>query len=95
MLAIKDAQYLGDYRLSLTFSNGRTGVADLEEYLRKETRNVFQYLKNKEVFSDFTVKNNTLVWLDELDMAPEFLFYMSFKDDDSFRGLFEAWGYVK
>lgn len=94
MLAIKDAQYLGDYRLSLTFSNGRTGVADLEEYLRKETRNVFQYLKNKEVFSDFTVKNNTLVWLDELDMAPEFLFYMSFKDEDSLRGVFESWGYV-
>lgn len=72
-LHIREAKYVGDYRLQLRFNDGAEGVVDLSDCLDGE---VFQPLKAIEKFSAFKVDPDieTIVWENGADMAPEFLY---------------------
>jgi hypothetical protein len=65
------AKYLGDYRLELEFNNGTSKEVDLENELYGE---IFEPLKNREFFKDFSVSRNTIEWKNGADFAPEFLY---------------------
>lgn len=95
MLHISDAQYLGDYRVRLTFNNGREGVADLRPMIFDEPRTVFSPLRDLSVFRQLFIAHGALCWLGDLDVAPEYIYFLAFRDDESLRGLFEEWGYLK
>jgi len=94
MLGINKAKYLADYRIHLFFNNKKEGVADLKETIFGDDRQIFSDLKQKSLFADFIVEHNTVVWSNELDLAPEYLFYLSFMDDDEFQEQFKQWGYI-
>ena len=55
MLSIVDAEWVGDHRIRLHFSDGQAGVADL---------------------------------------APEFLYFLAFGNEQEFQELFRKWGYL-
>lgn len=71
LLHVTDAQYMGDYRLRLKFNNGAQGIVDLEPELYGE---MFEPLRNKQTFKQFTLTSRTVEWPNGADFAPEFLF---------------------
>ena len=70
---LKAAEYVGSYRLRLTFSDGKVGDIDLAPELWGE---VFEPLKDLELFKSFKVDQElgTVVWPNGADFAPEFLY---------------------
>jgi hypothetical protein len=70
---IETAEYAGDYKLRVTFEDGRSGVIDLEDQLWGE---VFEPLKDPVQFKAFRVDTelSTIVWPTGADLAPEFLY---------------------
>ena len=95
MLHISDAEYLGEYRVRVVFNDGREGVADLRPMVFDEPRTVFESLKDLSVFRQFAIEHGALCWPGDLDVAPEYIYFLAFRDDESLRGLFEEWGYVQ
>ena len=72
-LHIREAKYVGDYRIQFRFNDGAEGVVDLGDCLDGE---VFQPLKAIEKFKAFWIDPDieTIVWPNGADMAPEFLY---------------------
>lgn len=70
---LTSAEYVGGYRLKLTFEDGRTGELDLEDQLWGE---VFEPLRDVTQFRDFRVDRElqTIVWPTGADLAPEYLY---------------------
>lgn len=93
MLHIMNVEYLSDYTLNVSFSDGRIGVADLSVVLDK---GVFQSLKDKALFTQVYVSDElkTIVWPNGLDLAPEFIYFCAFKNDAALQAQFQAWGYA-
>ncbi|WP_417909749.1 DUF2442 domain-containing protein [Candidatus Electronema sp. PJ] len=94
MLEVRQAEYVGNYAVHLVFNNGRAGTADLEQLVFSDRRPVFARLRERASFSSFKVARSTVVWNDELDIAPEYLFYLAFKDDAALQEQFRQWGYA-
>jgi hypothetical protein len=70
---LKNAKYLGDYRIWLKFTDGVEGEVDLESELWGE---MFQPLKDKARFAELLLDKEleTIVWPNGADFAPEFLY---------------------
>ena len=69
-LHVIDAEYDKNYTLMLKFNNGAEGVVDLETELYGE---IFEPLKNIELFQNFILTGRTIEWPNGADFAPEFL----------------------
>ena len=95
MLHISDAEHLGDYRVRFVFDNGRRGIADLRPMIFDDHRSVFAPLRDTSVFQQSFIEHGALCWPGDLDVAPEYIYYLAFRDDQSLRGLFEEWGYIE
>lgn len=95
MLHISNAEYLGDYRVRFVFDNGREGVADLHSMIFDDSRSVFSPLRDKDNFQQFYIEHGALCWADGLDVAPEYIYYLAFRDDETLHPLFEKWGYIE
>ena len=74
MVWIKDAEYVEDYKIHVTFSNGESGIIDLKEVIYNDKRPVFSELVDITKFRQFKVDFDTIVWKNGLDLAPEFLY---------------------
>ena len=74
MQDVVSAVYKGDYRIEVTFEDGKKGIVDFAKYL--ERGGVFERLKDEEFFSRFEVNPElgTLSWQNEIDVAPETLY---------------------
>lgn len=70
---IENAKYESDYKISLTFDNGVTGVVDLHNIIFSKKPNAFARLQDIKQFKKFLLKYHTIVWGKDLDLAPEFL----------------------
>ena len=94
LLFIKEAHYLEDYKVKIKFTNDKVGIADLKDELYGT---VFEPLKDKKLFSTLRVDEDleTIVWENGADLAPEFLYFKSFKDDKSLQKQFKEWGYIQ
>jgi hypothetical protein len=72
-LNIEDAHYQNDYKILLAFDDGIRGIVDLKDFIFDKNCGVFKRLQNQEEFKNFVLENHTLVWGNDLDLAPEFL----------------------
>jgi len=63
---------LEDYRLRVFFSNGEIRIYNAKPLLKYKT---FTPLKNEALFAKATVKYNTVVWNEKIDIDPEDLYY--------------------
>lgn len=66
---VLEADYRGDHRVWLRFDDGLTGETDLSGELTGE---VFEPLRDPAYFARFSV-DETLLWPNGADFAPEFL----------------------
>jgi hypothetical protein len=75
IIFVNDFEYLGEYRLRLSFSNGISKVVDLWERLKTKT-GVFEPLKNPQYFQKVRLnkESGTIDWPNEVDFAPDMLY---------------------
>jgi len=73
ILNVTKAEYKGGYKIYLTFNNGKSVLADLEETIHSDTRKIFMPLRDINYFKSFSITLNTITWENEADFAPEFL----------------------
>lgn len=73
MLSVTSAKYVSEYKLQLVFSDGKSGIVDLEGAL---WGSVFESLKDLERFKAFKIDDvlETVAWTNGADLAPEFLY---------------------
>ncbi len=71
--SVKTAEYIEDYRIKVTFVDGKEGIIDLKDELWGE---VFAPLKDVSNFKEFRVDSElrTIVWPTGADLAPEYLY---------------------
>jgi len=67
---IKQAKYINNYRVWLSFNDNTEGEVDLASELYGE---IFEPLKDLNFFKSFTIEGHTLSWSNGADFAPEFL----------------------
>ena len=93
-LRITNARYLEDYKVEVSFNNGRKGIADLADALKGT---MFEPLKNKSVFSRLVVDKelDTIVWSNGADLAPEYIYFQAFKQEPELQSQFKQWGYIE
>lgn len=81
MISIKSAQYQQDYQIFLLFNDDTSGVVDFRKFLFEEKHTVFKRLRDINQFKNFLV-DYTIIWGDDLDLAPEFLHDLLIKQND-------------
>ena len=93
-LHVKKAKYLEKYRVEVTFSNGKKGIADLSPILKKG--GVFKPLKKHSEFAKFRLDKElrTIVWRNGADLAPEYIYFQAFKSEPELQKQFKEWGYI-
>ncbi|MBL0686407.1 MAG: DUF2442 domain-containing protein [Sulfurospirillum sp.] len=93
MLSILNANYENEYKIQLEFSDHKKGEVDLKDFIMNGKIKPFKELENIEKFKQFQV-DYTLKWSDDLDLAPEYLYFKAFQDDNTLQKQFHQWGYV-
>ena len=68
---IKEAKHIDRYKLEITFADGKQGIVDLEDYIKKG--GVFKRFSDFNYFLKFYINKELFVlsWPDGLDIAPE------------------------
>ncbi len=89
---VRKAEYFSDYKIEVFFNDGRRGVADLSNILH----GVSEPLRDKSLFSQFKIDKelDTVAWTNGADIAPEYLYFLAFKDEPDLQEKFKKWGYV-
>ena len=64
IISIVKADYKGDYRIHLEFSDGEKKVVDFENFLRKAKNPITQKYLDKKLFSSFSLEYGDIVWND-------------------------------
>lgn len=94
VLEIVDAEYLHDYVIRIKFNTDEIVDVDLTPMIALDKTGVFNPLKNIVFFQHFHV-DYTLCWGDEIDVAPEYLYFLAHKNNESYQSLFKEWGYIE
>ena len=81
ILNVKHAEYKGGHKVFLTFNNGESVLADLEETINSDLRKIFIPLRDAEYFQTFKIRFNTITWDNQADFAPEFLMELGRKQE--------------
>ena len=95
LLRIEDARYLGNFTFALCFNDGRKGNVDIRPLFEDEPKGVFAPLKDDNFVRSFSLCHGTLCWPGELDVAPEYFYFLAFRDVPELHHLFFGWGYLK
>ena len=71
---VTNATYIDEYKIRITFENGKEGIIDFQDYLK--AGGVFNSLKDINYFKKFYINKDigTICWPDGLDIAPESLY---------------------
>lgn len=74
---VTNATYKGDYRIEIEFDDGGCGIVDFSSYASRG--GVFTLFDDHGYFRAFRVddESGTLVWGDEVDIAPETLYALA------------------
>ena len=79
VISIIKANHIKEYSVQLSFDNGEHGIVDLRDTIFNDHRLIFEPLQKIEYFKQFSLDSWTMVWPNELDLAPEYLYELSNK----------------
>ena len=71
-MRVISVEYLKDYQLKITFSNGKVKVIDFKSFLLNEP--MYKKYRNIKNFQNVKVVNGLLSWNDELDFSSSSLY---------------------
>ena len=74
LIDLVSAEYRGDYKIELRFEDGEHGIVDFSSYIKKA--GILNRFKDINYFKNFKIdpEVKTLVWGNEIDIAPEVLY---------------------
>lgn len=72
---VKDVKPNSDYTLHITFADGAKKIFDAHPLLKKP---IYQKLNNLAFFLSARAECGTVIWDDETDIAPEYLYESSY-----------------
>jgi len=92
-LHVIDVKHIENYKLEISFSDGRKGIADLYGSFKGS---IFKPLESIDFFSKAALDQEleTVVWPNGADFAPEFLYFKAFGQDPTLKAQFKTWGYI-
>ena len=93
MLSVLKANYTNEYKILLEFSDHKKGEVDLKDFIVNAKIKPFKKLEDIEKFKQFQV-DYTLKWSNDLDLAPEYLYFKAFENDSTLQNRFHEWGYI-
>jgi hypothetical protein len=64
-------EVLSGFRLQVRFNDGTEGTVELAGFLSSSSAGVFAALRDENLFRKAQVKLGTVVWPDDLDLAPD------------------------
>lgn len=64
VIAITNAQYLGNYKIELSFSDDTIQEIDFKQFLEKSKNPMTRKFLNEDKFRKFTILHGDLVWND-------------------------------
>lgn len=70
-LSVIDVKPSNDYKLELTFENDKKRIFDMKPYLDK---GIYSELRDERVFRTVRVSFDSIVWANQADIDPEFLY---------------------
>ncbi|MBP7709635.1 MAG: DUF2442 domain-containing protein [Rickettsiales bacterium] len=73
MYYVTKASYVKDFQIFLAFNDQKSGVVDLSQTIKNDKRAIFKELTDLNLFKNFKVEMDTVVWSNGLDLAPEYL----------------------
>ncbi len=65
--------YVSEYKIQVFFNDQSETTIDFLKILENDQREIFSELLDIEMFKDFKVEMDTIVWSNGLDLAPEYL----------------------
>jgi len=81
--SVSEATHLGNYKIKITFQNGKSGIADLEGHISEGE--IYREIRNPDKFKNFSIEFGTLTWENgEIDVAPETLYEIATGEKISF-----------
>ena len=69
MIKLLDAHYCGDFKITMTFSDGTEGVFDGDEFLKREGP-LLDALRNEAFFRRAFIDSGALCWPNGLELSP-------------------------
>jgi hypothetical protein len=94
MLSIIDASPQSDFTLHLRFSDGREGSLNFKPMFQGDLPPAFSPLLDHSFFLRFELRDETLHWPGDLDLAPEYLYFKTFEHEPALQQRFVDWGYA-
>lgn len=95
LIKIEEARYLSNYNISVKFNDGRAGTIDIRLLSHEQPAAAFARLADEDFVRGFRLEYGTLCWPGDLDVAPEYVYFMAFRDDPALRDQFVSWGYLE
>jgi hypothetical protein len=94
IIHVTSAKHIDEGRFELTFSDDRRGLVDLNGVFDGP---MFEPLSDPKFLARGTVdpETRTLTWPNGADVAPEYLYFLAFRDELDLSGLFHEWGYLR
>ena len=74
LCSVTDASFLGGYKLHLRFNDSSEADFDFSELLQKP---FFKPLQDQAKFKQFGLESGTLVWNNNVDISPEYIYFKS------------------
>ncbi len=74
MHKVKQAEYLEEYTILLTFEDEKRKAVDFQQALDNFEGKIFEPLKDIDYFKKFKVSINTVVWPNDADVSPDYLY---------------------
>jgi len=68
---VREAHAQADYRLSVRFIDGLSGIVDMSALIASPEAGVFARLRDRELFAQVRVQHGAVTWPGELDLAPD------------------------
>ena len=69
------AQYIGDYTLEVWFDNGESRTVDFSAVILFSSNALVAQFADKTKFQQFAIDEGVLTWNNDMDFAPEALYY--------------------
>lgn len=74
LISVINAEYIKEYKINLQFDNRDSGIVDLKDSIFNDHRKIFEPLRDVHFFKRFSLDSWTVIWPNQVDFAPEFLY---------------------
>jgi len=64
VISIEKAEYIGDYKISFSFSDGIERVIDFDRFLKNAKNPMTKKYLDKQLFEKYTIEYGDIIWND-------------------------------